>query len=118
MLRFKEYVETDEALSVAQRRKKSVQMRKNKAKLNIGRKRQANKIADKKRLEKRAMRQTRNAFAKKFAKAAKADLTPARKSEIEKRLDKPAMKARIKKIAMRKVKDVRKAELKRKRGRK
>jgi len=116
MLEFKSYA-LGEALSVAARRKKAVAMRKNKARLAIGRKKMSMRIADKKRLEKRAMRQVRSKFAKKMTKGVnKADLTPARKKEIETRLNKPAMAARIKKIAKRTVKDVRKQELQRKRG--
>ena len=45
-----------------------------------------------------------------------AALDFARKQEIEKRLDKPALKARIKRIAKRIFKDVRKKEVQRKKG--
>ena len=75
------------------------------------------KMANKKTLEKRAMRQARAAIAKKLTRGIpKAELTFARKQEIEKRLDKPALKNRIKRIAKRIFKDVRKKEVQRKKG--
>lgn len=114
MKNFKEFLET-EALSVQQRRKRAISMRKNKAKLAMGRRRQANKLADKGRLMKRAQKHARDQFARKLTKGiAKSELTPARKAEIEKRLDKlsPRIKAKAKII----LKDIRKSELQRKRG--
>ena len=72
---------------------------------------------NKKTLEKRAMRQARGQIAKKLTRGIpKSELTFARKQEIEKRLDKPALKARIKRIAKRIFKDVRKKEVQRKKG--
>ena len=116
MINFKEFIET-EALSMQARRKKAISMKKNKAKLAMGRRRQANKLADKGRLMKRAQKHARAAFAKKMTKGIpKSELTPARKAELEKRLDKlaPRIKARAKIM----LKDIRKSELARKRGRK
>ena len=106
----------DEALSIQQRRKKAINLRKNKAKLAIGRKKAANKIASHGVLKKRAQRAARNQMVRKITKGvAKGDLTNARKAEMEKRLDK--MKPRINRIAKRLIKDVRKKEIARKRGR-
>ena len=56
-------------------------------------------------------------LAKKLTRGIpKAELTFARKKEIEKRLEKPALQARIKRIAKRIFKDVRKKEVQRKKG--
>jgi hypothetical protein len=110
-----EAVET-EALSVATRLAKSRAIRRNKQKLAMGRKRAARKFANKEVLMKRTRRQVRNMFAKKLTKGiSKSELTPARKAEIEKRLDSPAFKTRIDRMALKKLKDVRKAEMERKR---
>ena len=89
---------TDEALTMAQRRAKSRQMRKYQARLKVGRKKAAMKVANAKVLARRARKAARNAIAKKLTKGvSKADLTPARKQEIEKRLDK--MQPRITRLA-------------------
>jgi hypothetical protein len=92
-------------------------MKRLKTRIKIGRDRARRKMANKKTLEKRAMRQARAAIAKKLTRGIpKAELTFARKQEIEKRLDKPALKNRIKRIAKRIFKDVRKKEVQRKKG--
>ena len=92
-------------------------MKRLKTKIKIGRQRAMRKMANKKTLEKRSMRQARNQIAKKLTRGIpKAELTFARKQEIEKRLDKPALKARIQRIAKRIFKDVRKKEVQRKKG--
>lgn len=105
----------DEALSMQARRKKAIQMKRIQARLKVGRKKQATKMADRKRLEKRARKAARNAIAKKLTKGiSKADLTPGRKAEIEKRLDK--MQPKVNRLAKRIFKDVRKKELERRRG--
>ncbi len=46
----------------------------------------------------------------------KKELSFARKQEIEKRLDKPSMQTRIKRMARKMFKDVRKKEVERKKG--
>lgn len=115
MLKFKEYVETDEALTMQQRRKRSIQMKKMKTKLAMGRKRQSTKLADKDRLMKRARKAARAKLASKLTKGVSpSDLSPARKASLEKRLDK--MGKRVTAIAKKMVKDKRKSELLRKRG--
>ena len=107
----------DEALNLQQRMKRSRLMKRLKTRIKIGRDRARRKMANKKTLEKRAMRQARAAIAKKLTRGIpKAELTFARKQEIEKRLDKPALKNRIKRIAKRIFKDVRKKEVQRKKG--
>ena len=107
----------EEALTLQQRMKRGRLMKRLKARIKIGRDRARRKMANKKTLEKRAMRQARNQIAKKLTRGIpKRELTFARKQEIEKRLDKPALKSRIQRIAKRIFKDVRKAEVQRKKG--
>jgi len=104
-----------EALSMAARRKKAIQMKRYASRLAVGRKKAARKVADQKRLTKRSRKAARNAIAKKLTKGiAKADLTPARKAEIEKRLDK--MQPKITRLAKKMLPKIRKAELEKKRG--
>lgn len=106
---------TAEALTMAQRRAKSRQMKKYQARLKVGRKKAQMKVADSKRLAKRARKQARNMIAKKLTKGiSKVDLTPARKQEIEKRLDK--MTPRITRLAKKITPKLRQAELGKKRG--
>ena len=107
----------DEALNLQQRMKRSRLMKRMKTRIAIGRKRASRKMANKKTLEKRSMRQARNEIAKKLTRGIpKGELTFARKKEIEKRLEKPALQQRIKRLAKRKFKDVRKKEVQRKKG--
>ena len=69
------------------------------------------------KLEKRSMRKARDLIVRKLTKdIPKKDLSFARKQEIEKRLDKPAMQARIKRIARKMFPKIRKAEVERKKG--
>ena len=99
----------------AQRRRAKVMMKKNKAKLAIGKKRLKFKIADKKRIDRRAQRQSRIDVGKKLSKGrAKSELSAAQKSSLEKRLNK--ISTRIATLGKRLRKDKRKQELKRKRG--
>ena len=107
----------DEALNIQQRMKRSRLMKRMKSRIAIGRKRASRKMANKKTLEKRSLRQARNELAKKLTRGIpKSELTFARKKEIEKRLEKPALQQRIKRLAKRKFKDVRKKEVQRKKG--
>jgi len=113
----KEEVEVDEALNLQQRMKRSRLMKRLKTRIKIGRDRARRKMANKKTLEKRAMRQARQQIAKRLTRGIpKGELSFARKQEIEKRLDKPALQQRIKRIAKRIFKDVRKKEVQRKKG--
>lgn len=101
---------TDEALSMVQRRAKARQMKKYKTRIAMGRKRAAAKMADAPRLKRRAQKAARAALAKKLTKGIpKSELTPARKQEIEKRLDK--MKQRVSRLAKKMLPAVRKKEL-------
>jgi hypothetical protein len=113
----KEDVDVDEALNLQQRMKRSRLMKRLKTRIKIGRERAMRKMANKKTLEKRAMRQARQQIAKKLTRGIpKGELSFARKQEIEKRLEKPALQQRIKRIAKRIFKDVRKKEVQRKKG--
>jgi hypothetical protein len=109
--------DVDEALNLQQRMKRSRLMKRMKSRIAVGRKRAMKKMANKKTIEKRALRQARNQIAKKLTRGIpKGELTFARKQEIEKRLAKPALQQRIKRIAKKLFKDVRKKELQRKKG--
>ena len=111
------FEEVDEALNLQQRMKRSRLMKRLKTRIKIGRERAQRKMANKKTLEKRAMRQARQQIAKKLTRGIpKGELSFARKQEIEKRLEKPALQQRIKRIAKRIFKDVRKKEVQRKKG--
>ena len=106
---------TDEALTMQQRRARSRQMKKYQARLKVGRKKAAAKVANLAVLKRRAQKAARSAIAKKITKGvAKGDLTPARKQEIEKRLEK--MQPRINRVAKKLLPKLRQAELARKRG--
>ena len=106
---------TDEALTMQQRRARSRQMKKYQSRLKVGRKKAAAKVANLAVLKRRAQKAARAAIAKKITKGiAKGDLTPARKQEIEKRLEK--MQPRINRVAKKLLPKLRQAELARKRG--
>jgi len=105
----------DEALTLQQRMKLSRSLKKNKAKIAMGRKRAARKVADVDTLKKRAKKQARMQFFKKITKGVdKGEMSMGRRASIEKRLDK--MKPKIDKLAKKLLPKVRKGELERKRG--
>jgi len=115
MLSFKDMV--SEVLDVAQRRKLAMRMKKNKARIAMARKRAERKTASMDVLKKRARKQARNALVSKITKGQdKSDMTVARKREIEKRLDKPAMQSKLDRTARKLIKVVRKQEMERKRN--
>ena len=97
----KEEVELDEALNLAQRRKRSLQFRKLAPRIKIARKRAMKRAADMGRLKRRARKAARKVLFTKIAKADKKDLSYSRKQEVEKRLDSPAMKMKIDRMAIR-----------------
>ena len=112
-----ESTDVDEALTLQQRMKRGRLMKRMKARIKIGRERARRKMADKKKLQKRANRKARDMLVRKLTKdIPKSELSFARRQEIEKRLDKPALKARIKMIAKRMFPKVRRAEMQRKKG--
>ena len=99
-----------EALTIAQRLKKSRMFKRIAAKIKLGRKRASKKIiTDPKKLFKRAVKQQRMKTAKKLLKGKSYfDLSPARKMEIEKKLDK--MRGRITTLAKKLLPSIRKKE--------
>jgi hypothetical protein len=113
-----ESTEVDEALSVATRLKKARDIRRNKAKIALGRARAARRFASQDVLKRRARKAAYKVFYNKITKDIPKDkLSPQRKAEIEKRLKSPAFQGRIDKLARKMVKDVRKKEMERKRAR-
>ena len=99
---------TDEALSMASRRKRSRDMRKNKNKLKIGRARMMKRVANPERIKKRARKQAIDIIYKKLTKGIpRKDLTPGKKAELEKRIQK--MKPRVSRITRKLLPQVRKA---------
>ena len=113
---FIKVVETpDEALTLQQRMKLARSLKKNKAKIAMGRKRAARKVANMDTLKKRAQKQARMTIFKKITKGMdKGDMSMGRRASIEKRLDK--MKPTIQHLAQKLLPTVRKCELERKRG--
>jgi hypothetical protein len=109
--------DVDEALTVSQRLRKKQQLRRIMPKIKLGRERAKRRIASKEKLEKRARKKARNMILRKLTKdIPKSELTYARRQELEKRLDTPALKKRISNIARRMYPKVRQAELAKKRG--
>ena len=109
--------DVEEALSLQTRLQKGRDVRRNKAKIKLGRSRAERRFASGEVLKKRARRAAYKAAYKKISKGVPSDeLPPARKSEIEKRLAKPAFQNRISRMALKLIKDVRKKEMDRKRG--
>jgi peptidyl-tRNA hydrolase len=107
--------EVDEALNIQQRLARSRQAKKYQARLKMGRKKAAMKVADKTRLMKRARKAARTAVTKKLYKNIdKKDLTAAKKQEIEKRLDK--MGPRIDRLAKKMLPKIRQKEMQKRRG--
>lgn len=107
--------QTDEALNFAQRRARGRIMRKNKAKIAMGRRKAARRAADPERLKKRARKAAINTLFKKLAKGqSRSEMPPARRQEIEKRLEK--LKPRIEKMARKLLPQIRKLEKERRMG--
>ena len=112
-----EDADVDEALTVSQRLRKKQQLKRIMPKIKLGRERAKRRIASKEKLLKRSRKQARAAILKKLTKdIPKSELTYARRQELEKRLEKPAMKRRIDMIAKKMFPKVRQAELAKKRG--
>ena len=107
----------NEALTIQQRLARGRQLKRMKAKIKIGRERARRKMADKKKLERRSQKAARTFILKKLTKGkGKSELSFARRAEIEKRMDKPAIKKRIGMLAKRMFKDIRKKEVMRKKS--
>ena len=112
-----ESTDVDEALTVQQRLARKRMFKRIQPKIKLGRERAKRKIASKEKIESRAMKKARMAMFKKLTKdIPKSELTYARRQEIEKRLEKPAIKKRIAVIARKNFPKERQAELAKKRG--
>lgn len=107
--------ETDEALDFQQRRARGRSMKKNKAKIAMGRKRAAKKTASQEVLQKRARKSAISTLFKKFSKGTpKSDVPASRRQEIEKRIEK--MKSKVNMIARKNLPAIRKLEKDRRQG--
>ena len=83
----------NEALTIQQRMKRGRMMKRLKARIKIGRQKAKRRMANKDTLERRANKAARKAVLKKLTKGKdKNDLPFTRRQELEKRLDKPAVK--------------------------
>ena len=101
-----------EALNLMQRMKRRMLMRKIRVKLNRGRKLARRKMADPKKLKRRAQRAARNAMIRKLTKGkSRHDIGPAIKRTIELRLGTPAMRTKLLRIQKRLFPKIRKAEM-------
>lgn len=103
-----------ESMSMAARLKKRTQMRLLAPRMAMARKRNANRMASKEKLEARAERKAKNMLIQKIAKKPKADMSYAERGRVEDRLAK--MKTQVKTIAKKIFKDVKQAEVNRIRG--
>lgn len=111
-----EAVET-EALTTTQRLKRGRQMKRFHKRIEIGQQRAKRRTASLAVVKRRAQKQARNMVAKRMAKGVdKSDLTPQRKREIEQRMDRPQVKARIDRLVKKLMPRIRRAEIDRKRG--
>jgi hypothetical protein len=107
----------DEALTQQQRRARSRQLKKYQSRIKIGQERAKRRIASPEKLKKRARKTARDQILKKITKdVPKSELTYARRQEIEKRLDTPASKAKIERLAKKLFPKIRQAEMSKKRG--
>jgi hypothetical protein len=89
MQTFREFNSTHEAVTMATRMKMKASMRKNKAKIAIGRKRAAKKLKSPDKLKTTARRKARDIIIAKLLKdKKKSDLSFAGRQELEKRVAK------------------------------
>ncbi len=117
MKTFKDYLQeessVDEALSIQGRIKKKQALRRNKAKIKLGRIRASRRIASRSVLKKRAMRAARTFMFKRLVKnKSKGDLAYSARGTYEKMINK--RKAAVAKIAQRLIPKLKRAELERK----
>ena len=106
--------ETDqiEALSMQGRRALARAMKRNKAKIKMGRKRASQKTATQDKIVSRAQRQARSLLFKKITKGmSRSELSPARRKEIEKKVAK--MSGKVAAMSRKLIPQVRQADRKR-----
>jgi hypothetical protein len=126
MLRLKEYIEEDaemdkeleEVLDIQTRMKMKQSMRKNKAKIALGRRRAERRIAGTEKLKKRAQRQARKAVMDKILKdRSKDELSYGARANIEKQVNRRAtVIARMAKKLLPKVRQAERSKMKPKKG--
>lgn len=105
------------ALTMTQRRARQRLFKRIKSRVKLGRERAKRKMATPEKLRGRAQKQARMLVFLKLSKGvSKGDMPFARRQELEKRMEKPAIKKRIDMLAKRMIKDVRKKEIMRKKG--
>lgn len=110
--------EIDEALNMQQRMARGRQMKRNKSKLARGRLKASKRTASKDVLAKRARKAARSAILSKMTKGmSKGELSPARKKELEKKLEKPAFATKISRVAQKLLPKMRKTEIARRASR-
>ena len=104
-----EAIDTDEALDISTRIKMKANLRKNKAKLAMGRRKAAKRVANKEVIQKRANRQARRAVLDKILKGKdKGELSYGARASAEKLVNK--RQSMIKRLAKKLVPQVRKAD--------
>lgn len=102
----------DEALDATQRRQRAMQMRRMKSKIELGKERASRRFADPKRLMNRARKAARTMIFQRLSKGVpKSEIPLSRRQEIEKRMDTPAMKKVIERLAKRMLSKERKLEI-------
>ena len=100
----------DEApLSIQQRRRRGMQMRRLKSRLKIARKKAKRKMASKEKLQTRARRKARDIIKNRLSKKPYSDMSPPEKIALDKRLDRISPAA-IDRIARKQLPGVRSAE--------
>jgi hypothetical protein len=122
MLRLKEYIDEDaemdkeleEVLDIQTRMKMKQSMRKNKAKIALGRRRAERRIAGTEKLKKRAQRQARKAVMDKILKdRSKDELSYGARANIEKQVNRRAtVIARMAKKLLPKVRQAERSKMK------
>ena len=104
---------TNEVLSHSQRIKKKILMKKLAPRIKIARDRAMRRTPNMKVIKRRAEKQARGQFLKKLTRGVpKSELSPAKRAELEKRLDR--MKPRIQRIAKKLIPVVRRQDKERK----
>lgn len=104
-----DFTDANEALTIQQRQKRKASFKKNKAKILMGKKKAAKKLASPDKLKSRAEKQARNIIIKKILKnKGKEDLSFAGRQELEKKVAKK--KSAIAKIAKKLLPIVKKAD--------
>ena len=107
------YLEERSPLTIAQRKSKSLTMRRYKTKIAMARKRAAKRKASPEKLKSRAQRKARNLIKQRLMKSKKySDMSTAEKISLDKRLQR-IPKAAIDRLTKRQLPQVKKAEIQR-----